>query len=897
MDSEDPITPDASTIFRSRDTPAPQSDGSASTQKPSVDADPKKIENAKTVIRAPKPVPQTPPRSPGRTPAAVTKILLGRNLDHFRLEEMIGGGGMGAVFRAHDDQLDRTVAIKVIPFVSDDVDLQRRFKNEAQSAAKLDHPRIASVYGVGHHGDWHYIVFEYIRGTNLRDLVSSAGVMHVDDAVFYTCELASAIQHAASRGIVHRDIKPSNVLVTDDNNIKLVDMGLARSESLDVTDDMTASGVTLGTFDYISPEQAADPRNADVRSDIYSLGCTLYFMLTGSPPYPGGTMIQKLMSHSSSPPPDARSLRPSISHGLSQVIQKMLSKDPQDRYQTGKELVVDLRGLAFDEGLRRAQGVSAGAAPSVNPVMPLLLRYAPWLAAGAVLLVAGGWLKLTAPSRFDLTPSDFASQPEPVMANQPVLPESQDEPGETSAAVSKTPEAGLTKESASSPPTFSDVRIPDELEGSKLEPDTVSVSPSIKPPTFADSPPLDVEPNDLIRPREIQVLGVDESSDLLPDPRQRFRDGILQSRTLAEAVDEAQLFGVGKIEIKAPMIETGPITIKSDGLLIRSSVPGGSVIRFSDTSRTRQSSQEMLAVGSNRIEIDDCHLVWNVPQTGFSGGALVGLSANKLVRLTDCSVTIVNPNKGDDVYAFNVKTENQSTEALPFEQLPLVALELNNVVIRGEISMIKMDYATQLQLQWENGLLAVIGHLLETRGAQVQPELTVAPIQLALTRVTADAPLGLVSMRLESRGTYPLRIDREARSCVFLSNRDATHVEIAGTSGDNTIEQLVSLRGEGNVYYITEESDVILKIINQNAAIETVSVQDICRLTPDWFMEKSTRWRADWEQEHENRGARNGLTADQYSQYGTVISGFDAESLPSIPANEATKSGSTITEN
>ena len=103
MDSEDPITPDASTIFRSRDTPAPQSDGSASTQKPSVDADPKKIENAKTVIRAPKPVPQTPPRSPGRTPAAVTKILLGRNLDHFRLEEMIGGGGMGAVFRAHDD--------------------------------------------------------------------------------------------------------------------------------------------------------------------------------------------------------------------------------------------------------------------------------------------------------------------------------------------------------------------------------------------------------------------------------------------------------------------------------------------------------------------------------------------------------------------------------------------------------------------------------------------------------------------------------------------------------------------------------------------------------------------------------------------------------------------------
>ncbi len=226
------------------------------------------------------------------------------------------------------NSLDRTVAIKVIPFVSDDPDLQRRFRNEAQSAAKLDHPRIARVFDVGSHDEWHYIVFEYIEGTNIRDLVTKNGVLSIDEAVFNTSQLAGALQHAADRGIVHRDIKPSNVLIGEAGKIKLVDMGLARSDNIDLSEDMTASGVTLGTFDYISPEQAHDPRQADLRSDIYSLGCTLYFMLTGSPPYPGGTMLQKLLSHGNAPPPDARELRPEVSDNLVAVIQKMLAKDP-----------------------------------------------------------------------------------------------------------------------------------------------------------------------------------------------------------------------------------------------------------------------------------------------------------------------------------------------------------------------------------------------------------------------------------------------------------------------------------------------------------------------------------------------------------------------------------------
>ena len=171
MTSDDSIRIDASTVHRASDL---QSEQQAPTQSQSSRVEP--TAEAKTVIRESSRV-QRDLRSIGRTPASVAKILLGKHLDHFLLEEMIGGGGMGAVFRAHDEKLDRTVAIKVIPFVGDDQDLQRRFRNEAQSAAKLDHPRIARVFETGDYDDWHYIVFEYIHGTNIRDLVNQAGVL------------------------------------------------------------------------------------------------------------------------------------------------------------------------------------------------------------------------------------------------------------------------------------------------------------------------------------------------------------------------------------------------------------------------------------------------------------------------------------------------------------------------------------------------------------------------------------------------------------------------------------------------------------------------------------------------------------------------------------------------
>lgn len=319
--------------------------------------------------------------------------LEGKMLDHFSVVQLIGGGGMGAVFRGLDKRLERVVAIKVIPAARRDPAMLRRFRLEAQAAARLDHPNIARVYYVGEADQWDYIVFEFIDGINVRDLVEMEGPLSVDDAVFYTRQVAEALQHAHDRDVVHRDIKPSNILVTASGTAKLVDMGLARDTSLErSTQDRTASGVTLGTFDYISPEQAKNPRDADVRSDLYSLGCSLFFMLTGHPPFPDGTALQKLLNHGSLPPPDPRGWRDDLPDELCQILSKLMAKRPSDRYQKPIDLVNDLLLLAELDGLPRSQSPTTLMMIPTLAQPTLLETYLPWIVAFGVLLGSTLWL-------------------------------------------------------------------------------------------------------------------------------------------------------------------------------------------------------------------------------------------------------------------------------------------------------------------------------------------------------------------------------------------------------------------------------------------------------------------------------------------------------------------------
>lgn len=277
----------------------------------------------------------------------------GRQIDSFALKESIGVGGMGAVFLALDTRLDRQVALKILPpEQAEDVEVVQRFYQEGRAAARLDHENIARVFTIGHDAHFHFIAFEYIEGTTIRQRVERNGPLPVGEAINYTLQIAGALVHATERGVVHRDIKPSNIIVTPHGRAKLVDMGLARRFERGNDDGLTQSGMTLGTFDYISPEQARDPRNVDVRSDLYSLGCTLFHMLTGRPPFPDGTVLQKLLQHQEEPPPDVCTLNPLVPPGLASVLVKLMAKDRDRRYQSPEQLVRDLLTVAATLGLR-----------------------------------------------------------------------------------------------------------------------------------------------------------------------------------------------------------------------------------------------------------------------------------------------------------------------------------------------------------------------------------------------------------------------------------------------------------------------------------------------------------------------------------------------------------------
>ncbi len=318
--------------------------------------------------------------------------LIGEVVGHFRIDEFIGGGGMGRVFRAWDLRLERPVALKILPpEQASDSETRARFLNEARSAAKLVHAGFALVYEAGEDNGLLYIAFEFIEGINLRTLVEKQGPFGVQDALRIVLQVADALAHAAKWGVVHRDIKPSNILLTSEGSIKLIDLGLARLQfRSEDRAELTASGVTLGTFDYISPEQARDPRSADERSDIYSLGCTLFFLLTGQPPYPGGNVLQKLLQHQGEPPPDVRRLRPEIPSEVARLLVRMMAKRPEDRFQTAQELAAEVRRLL----------AQLSSAASLGPTRPASRQrhvfgswavHLPWLVPlGGLILIA--WL-------------------------------------------------------------------------------------------------------------------------------------------------------------------------------------------------------------------------------------------------------------------------------------------------------------------------------------------------------------------------------------------------------------------------------------------------------------------------------------------------------------------------
>jgi beta-lactam-binding protein with PASTA domain/predicted Ser/Thr protein kinase len=270
--------------------------------------------------------------------SAVSKTFGGR----YEVLERVGTGGMAEVYRARDDLLGRDVAVKVLSErFAGDRSFVERFRREAQAAANLNHPNIVSLYDYGSDNGTYFIVMEYIDGRPLDDVIRAEGALLPERATDIAADVAQALQRAHSSGLVHRDIKPSNIMITSSGQTKVTDFGIARAMARDGEQTMTQTGMVIGTAAYLSPEQAQG-RPVDARSDVYSLGCVLYEMLTARPPFTGDTPLSIAYKHVREDPAPPSRTNPDVPRPLDAVVMKAMAKNPDNRYPTAMELKTDL---------------------------------------------------------------------------------------------------------------------------------------------------------------------------------------------------------------------------------------------------------------------------------------------------------------------------------------------------------------------------------------------------------------------------------------------------------------------------------------------------------------------------------------------------------------------------
>ena len=270
------------------------------------------------------------------------QLLRGRwrgfNIGKYQILERLGFGGMGIVYLAEHKALRRRVAVKVLPIsLAESRWFLDRFYKEAQAVAALNHPNIVCAHDIDQDGKLHFLVMEYVDGSNLQEIVGKHGRMSVLRAAHYIRQAGMGLQHSHERGLVHRDIKPGNLLLDRQGVVKILDMGLAHffQETAKSNGAKSESKRILGTEDYLAPEQIVDSDRVDIRADIYSLGATFYFLLTGSAPFDDVKAdLHKLIRHVTRRPRPVQELRPETSQGLAEVVDRMMSKNPWERFQT-----------------------------------------------------------------------------------------------------------------------------------------------------------------------------------------------------------------------------------------------------------------------------------------------------------------------------------------------------------------------------------------------------------------------------------------------------------------------------------------------------------------------------------------------------------------------------------
>ena len=344
------------------------------------------------------------------------KLLRGKHkgftLGKYRLRRLLGKGGMSSVYLAEHVLMRRQCAIKVLPIKRvEDTSYLARFHREARAVASLDHPNIVRAYDIDHEAegekDIHFLVMEYVDGESLHELVKEKGPLSLDDTAEYFRQAALGLDNAHKNGLVHRDVKPGNLLIDSSEVVKVLDLGLARFSEVTEDNPLTLAHEekVLGTADYLAPEQALDSHTADHRADIYGLGCTAYFALTGHPPFREGTLTQRLMFHQTKEPPALAGERPEIGNTprgveLARIVGQMMAKKPEERFQTMDEVAAacarwlkiyatpEWRDAHPDAFLKSDTATSGGAVPVAKAVAVPVAKAVPSDPSGAATTVA-----------------------------------------------------------------------------------------------------------------------------------------------------------------------------------------------------------------------------------------------------------------------------------------------------------------------------------------------------------------------------------------------------------------------------------------------------------------------------------------------------------------------------